>query len=490
MELLLDILRMIGVIFLVLMIFNLMIIVHEWGHFLAGRWRGLEIDRFQIWFGKPIWKKTVNGVQYGLGSIPAGGFVSLPQMVTMEGIEGEVDEERKKALPPISPLDKIIVAFAGPLFSFLLAVAFAVVVWGVGKPRTEAESTTTIGMVAADSPAEKAGLKVGDRITFIDGQEVKQFQGMTDSVLWSILSSEREKLQVQVVREGEGELTFEVERPEAKREEIDGPWYKKAWHYISARPPFRQIGIGPMRSAVVAKTMPNSPAALAGLRTADQIVAVNGEPTPQPLDVMDYPWKKGEEATLTIRRGSKEIEKTLVPRVPEIPEDYEKVLLGITFDANGVRDSIRIDPFTQVADGFRSIATTLQKVFSPKSDITAGHLSGPVGIMGVYWDLLFKHPEGWRMALWFSVVLNINLAILNLLPFPVLDGGHIVMAILEWIRKKPLPIRLLEVVQTAFVVALLGFMIFVTFKDVGDRTNGNGGGEKRQAPEFLPPSSS
>ena len=106
------------------MMFNIMIIVHEWGHFLAGRWRGLEIDRFQIWFGKPIWKKTYNGVQYGLGTIPAGGFVSLPQMVTMESIEGEVDEETKKNLPPISPLDKIIVAFAGPLFSFLLALRF------------------------------------------------------------------------------------------------------------------------------------------------------------------------------------------------------------------------------------------------------------------------------------------------------------------------------------------------------------------------------
>ena len=129
MEVLLSILRFIGVLFLVVMMFNIMIVVHEWGHFLAGRWRGLYIDRFQIWFGKPIWKKTYNGVQYGLGSIPAGGFVSLPQMAPMESIEGKVDGEAPtKQLPPISPLVKIIVAFAGPLFSFLLAVVFAVVV--------------------------------------------------------------------------------------------------------------------------------------------------------------------------------------------------------------------------------------------------------------------------------------------------------------------------------------------------------------------------
>jgi regulator of sigma E protease len=126
------------------MIFNVMIVVHEWGHFLAGRWRGLYIDRFQIWFGKPLWKKTYNGVQYGLGSIPAGGFVSLPQMAPMESIEGQVEGEdkEKKDLPPITPLDKIIVAFAGPLFSFLLAVVFACIVFLVKKPVSEAVGST------------------------------------------------------------------------------------------------------------------------------------------------------------------------------------------------------------------------------------------------------------------------------------------------------------------------------------------------------------
>ena len=92
MEFLISVLRFIGILLLVIMMFNIMIVVHEWGHFLAGRWRGLYIDRFQIWFGKPIWKKKYNGVQYGLGSIPAGGFVSLPQMAPMESIEGKVDD--------------------------------------------------------------------------------------------------------------------------------------------------------------------------------------------------------------------------------------------------------------------------------------------------------------------------------------------------------------------------------------------------------------
>src|SRR5215469_10188968 len=117
----------------VLLLFNLLIFVHELGHFLAARWRGLKIDRFAIWFGKPIWKKKINGIEYALGTIPAGGYVALPQMATMEAIEGK-GESSGKPLPPISPLDKIIVAVAGPLFSFLLALFFAVVVFVVGRP--------------------------------------------------------------------------------------------------------------------------------------------------------------------------------------------------------------------------------------------------------------------------------------------------------------------------------------------------------------------
>ena len=122
-----SILKPIGIILGVLVIFNLMIIVHELGHFLAARWRGLVIEKFGIWFGKPIWKKKINGVEYSLGSIPAGGFVALPQLAPMEVMEGKVETPRDQ-LPPITTLDKIIVAFAGPLFSFLLAVTFAFIV--------------------------------------------------------------------------------------------------------------------------------------------------------------------------------------------------------------------------------------------------------------------------------------------------------------------------------------------------------------------------
>src|SRR5256714_12777293 len=149
--------RVILVILEVLMIFNLLIVVHEVGHFLAARWRGLYIEKFGIWFGKAIWKKKIYGVQYSLGTLPFGGFVALPQLAPMDLIEPKPEIDRE-ALPPISALDKIIVAIAGPFFSLLLAFVFATIVWVVGYPVSESDMTTTIGYIMPDSPAGKTGL--------------------------------------------------------------------------------------------------------------------------------------------------------------------------------------------------------------------------------------------------------------------------------------------------------------------------------------------
>src|ERR1700747_1616027 len=146
--------RIIFVLLEVLILFNLLIVIHELGHFLAARWRGLYVEKFGIWFGKPLWKKKIDGVQYSLGSLPFGGFVALPQLAPMDIIEGKADVDRE-ALPPVSALDKIIVAVAGPFFSLLLAVAFAVIVWVAGYPVSESDMTTTIGYIMPESPAAK-----------------------------------------------------------------------------------------------------------------------------------------------------------------------------------------------------------------------------------------------------------------------------------------------------------------------------------------------
>src|SRR5438093_3549449 len=136
-----DIARVLLILLEVIVLFNLLIVVHELGHFLAARWRGLVIEQFGIWFGKPLWKKEINGVLYSFGSLPFGGFVKLPQLAPMDIIEGKADVDRE-TLPPISALDKIIVAVAGPFFSLLLAFVVAARGWVVGYGVSEPGMTT------------------------------------------------------------------------------------------------------------------------------------------------------------------------------------------------------------------------------------------------------------------------------------------------------------------------------------------------------------
>jgi regulator of sigma E protease len=219
----------------VVLLFNLLIGVHELGHFLAARWRGLKIERFAIWFGKPIWKKKINGVEYALGWIPAGGYVALPQMATMEIIEGktapkknreplcrvggDLKETKIEALPNVSPLDKIIVAFAGPLFSFGLAIFFAVVVWGVGKPTTSADNSTVIGWVDPTGPAWKAGLAPGRHDSGIDGHPVTHFAPTrADSVTWRIVTSTGTNIAIKYLRDGKEAMAYAV--PVSSRDEM------------------------------------------------------------------------------------------------------------------------------------------------------------------------------------------------------------------------------------------------------------------------------
>src|SRR6476660_4021287 len=203
-----HVLRVLFIILEVVLLFNLLIVVHELGHFLAARWRGLYIEKFGIWFGKPLWKKTIGGVQYSLGSIPFGGFVALPQLAPMDVIEGKADVDRAK-LPRISALDKIIVAVAGPLFSLLLALFFACVVWAVGHPVSESDLTTVIGYVQKDSPAAKAGIQPGDKILEVDGRPVSRFFGMNDSVVWNVVRSEGATIPFKIERAGKT-MTIDV----------------------------------------------------------------------------------------------------------------------------------------------------------------------------------------------------------------------------------------------------------------------------------------
>ncbi|GEP45757.1 RIP metalloprotease RseP [Brevifollis gellanilyticus] len=471
-------------IFEVLLVFNLMILVHEWGHFLAARWRGLKVEAFQIWFGKPLWKKTINGVQYGLGCIPAGGFVKLPQMAPMDAIEGE--SSSTEPLPPISPLDKIIVAFAGPLFSFMLACFFAVFVCWLGKPESEPLVTTTIGYVVKDGPAGKAGLKPGDKILSIDGQPIKRFEGMTtDTVTWNVISSEGKTIQFKVERDGQALAPIDVDPtawpPEDKKEEKPKTWFQKVFSFIFDRPPLRKIGITGKEVPMIGEVMPHGPADDAGLQVEDELLSVDGQPLLHKAQFSDYIETRADQPIQVIIRrkdkesaASKESTITVTPRLPDKrPTTWTMPLAGFKWHPTGARKLAHPSVWAQVSGSAKALVSMIQKLVTSSSDISPAHMSGPIGIGRVYYNLL-QDSEALLQVLWFSVVLNVNLALMNLLPFPVLDGGHIVMGIGEAIRGRPPRGRILEFIQTACVLGLLCFFVFVTLKDTGDILPGGG----------------
>jgi len=547
----------------VLVVFNLMIIVHELGHFLAAKWRGLVIEKFGIWFGKPIWKKTIDGIEYSFGTIPMGGFVALPQMAPMDMIEGRSDARSTAAgsehthktaisvdevwvteetddtpqtpqqpLPPVSALDKIIVAFAGPLFSFLLAVAFASLVWIVGRPVSESEATTTVGYVLPDSPAAQAGLQTGDKILTVDGQPVTRFGGMgDDSITWRIIRSEGDTIPITVQRTVNGvakTLAFNPV-PEVEPTKI---WMRKS---------LREIGILPAQKALVADVLPgspaaraglqpddlllridgqpaytlesvadsltnhpapshtldveregrvislpftplgatveevikNSPAAQAGVQAHDVITAVDGKPMPDGIAISDYIRAHGNKPVVfTVKRDAAIKTFTITPEIP-VDDTVPRIGLvwadefGIVEDTSGRFQILHPGPIEQVRSGMMSIFDTIGAIASPKSGVKLQHMGGPLMMMRVYY-MFFQSREGWRLALWFSVVLNVNLALINLLPIPVLDGGHITLAIIEAIRRRPVNVRFLEVVQTSCAVVIIGFMLYIAFFDVQD----------------------
>lgn len=462
MDSVLSILTTAAIIFGVVMLFNFMIFVHELGHFFAARWRGLYVDRFQIWFGRPIWKKTINGVQWGLGWIPAGGFVSLPQMAPMEAIEGSV--ELPKDLKPVKPLDKIIVAAAGPVASFLLAVLFAVAVWLVGKPDFEM-GVTTVGFVAPDSPAAQAGILPGDKIVKVDGRPVTKWAGNMEGVRELIMLGEKDKVTFTIQRPGTpGELDiacgFRI--PETE-------WWQRSG--------MRQVGLMQAIPCVVGEVLPNSPAAQAGLKVGDSITAVNGVHVWNP-SALDVPLKKGEPLMLDVTGKDGAVRQVTVQgRLPENWHNSQdgsllkgaQPILGVVWDLSAVGRDVTVHPtpWAQIRQSLKWMGDTLAKVVAPGSNVGVEHFSGPVGIANQFYRM-FSLDEGWKLALWFSVVLNVNLAILNILPLPVVDGGHVVMNTIELIFRRPLNVKVLEFVQFGFVFLLMGFFLFVTFKDVGE----------------------
>ncbi len=258
----------------------------------------------------------------------------------------------------------------------------------------------------------------------------------------------------------------------------------------------RKVGIKPAMPAVVGEVLPGSPAEQAGLTPGCEIVSANGQRVYTPVVVAEMA-ESGQPLQLGLLRkpeGGDEPETLQTTLTPQVPLNWQGLpgarpvmgfMWGTTLAEPGYEHPT---PMAQVWQSLRWMGITLEKVASSGSSVGMEHLSGPVGIGSYLYRMMeLDNGAGWRLVLWFAVVLNVNLAVLNILPFPVLDGGHVVLGFAEMLRGKPVQSRILDWLQTAFVMLLMALFLFITFKDVGD-TVAPEDAESAQlpSPRFIP----
>ncbi|MDR2512650.1 MAG: site-2 protease family protein [Puniceicoccales bacterium] len=572
-------------VFLIVLFFGGSVFIHELGHFLAARWRGLKVERFSIGFGPRIWGWTgKDGVDYRISLLPLGGYVALPQLADLESIEGEYDNEAER-LPPISYADKVIAASMGVIFNVLFALAIGSVLWVVGRPILRNSATTTIGFVASEldtpskpSPAKAAGLQPGDKILTIDDVPVANFMQVIEKIA---LGSGRDD-------KGRPQVKLTIERNGQKRDILANP------ELIEINPisgdSSRRIGISPANEIVIETPRKGTPAATAGLKQGDTLIALNGSPLysiehlSQSLDAIGE-----KEIKLDVRDTAGALRSvTLIPalrqttvelaritfterdverhlRLVAVPDDYnapkptgphrnlmvidtlptssqhsstlrpgtilaridqpdgifsihtpeelarasqrlkgdnatlfcknndgQETLTLKDFKASvippashpyiGVTTIAKVEivhqnPITQLGVAFKMTYDSLSALINRNSDVGVDQLMGIISIARTY----YSNADDLRRILWFTLIINISLAILNILPIPVLDGGHILIATVQKITGKPIPLKFLAALQYVCILLFIALMAYVVlYKDIG-RWRGDNLLEQRHA---------
>lgn len=432
----------------ILALFSLSIFVHELGHFLAARSFGMIADVFSIGMGKAVWKRKMFGTTVQLGWLPIGGYVALPQMdpnsiLESKAGEGSDDSTPSRNLPPVAPWKKIIVAVSGAVGNILFAFFLATIVWVVGKPASLQEQNSIVGYIATNSPALAMGLTIGDEITAINGEPVQNWQ---DILYSTALEDPTQPVQLQIRSPDGIEKEFSLQTEKTPL----GIWMLP--------------GIAGMDPCYVASVLPGSCAEAAGFRIGDQIITYNG----QKLYARDQLIQlvNASEGQLHPVEFLREGEMLSTEVASAYNEKVNRYLMGITFDNYAELDfSIRSHPtpWAQIKEHSTAIFRLLDALTTPStSGAAASAVGGPIMILVMLWIML---KTSWILAIFFTGFLNVNLAIINLLPLPVLDGGHVVMNCWEWVTGKPPSPRLVNALANIFAVILLGLILLLVFRD-------------------------
>ena len=430
------------------------IFIHELGHFVAAKKRGLVADRFSIGFGPRLFCWNWKGTDFRLSLIPLGGYVSLPQLVDMGRLEGGEGDEADK-LPPISYADKMIVAVMGAVFNLIFAFVLSLVLWGVGR---EIIKSTEVGFVAkeiitsegepAAGPALEAGLMVGDTIVSVDGQRVGSWMQFQNALMTGTGRSTdgRPVADIGIIRD-DATITVTVYPETITSEEI------------------RHIGVYPTAdenaAPIIMRLGEDMRGDSAAIRAGGRSLKLDDQPVVSGGFLSAYLANHGDrEIEITVDREGREL---VIPVQPRIKAGESSPRFGFAYDYPFKKERVHYNPIEQMGIFANTMRMTLVALLHTQSDVKVKNMSGPVGIV----HGLTRMARIAEDLVWFLALINVNLAIFNLLPIPVLDGGHMLFATISKIIGRPLPISVMEKVQGAFMVLLLGMVLYITFFDVG-----------------------
>ena len=530
-------------IFWVLVFFGGSIFVHELGHFIMAKKRGLYVPKFSIGFGPKLFSKTYGGTEYCISLLPLGGYVALPQMGEIPVLEGTTTTPTAS----LSFTDKFLVAVMGAVFNVLFAFVLASLLWVIGLRIPEQDRTTEIGYIlpqynGVPTPASVSGLKKGDRILAVDDIAVDNFSDVEKRIVLGTRRNAQGVPTVKITYKRGGEIhnvyldLIMMETNPLTRDEIR----------------FSGI-IAPKQVLIIEAFDEQSAAKKCGLKKGDQLLQVDQRELYSFVDLRDYLHEnKPQQVDLLVERAGQKLNFSCEVKTEpylrawlryRIGEDYvdfyqndeainvlekkgsvfaampsggkliscdgvyvkdlaalEQVLHSCTqrmvmleletqqksliavprheskIEMHEAESSQRLgiffaqptilvhdNPLRQFKQAVVSTLETLTSLANKNSDVKVQHLMGAPGIMRL---LHHFSTNDFRRLLWFMVLLNINLAILNLLPIPVLDGGHILFALLEKLLGRHLPQRLVVAVQNVFVFLFLGLMAYIIFFDL------------------------
>jgi len=418
-----------------LFVLGVLVFVHELGHFLAARRIGVRVLTFSLGFGPKLLKVRRGDTEYCISAIPLGGYVKMAGETPDEPRTGAPDEFLSK-----TKWQRFQVLIMGPVMNLLLAVLVYAVVLGQGADvPVYRDQPAVVGEVTKDSPAEKAGIQRGDLIKSVKDIQIDSW----DDLEINVATRPRQELPITFVRDGQTMTVRVHSLAEGKYE-------------------FGEIGVLPRATPVVRSLERGEPADRAGVKPGDVLLAVNGEPINVAEDLRPAVLRNADrEIELTVRRDGQEqrlrmkaAPKPEGPRIGLTPGPETRIVkLG---PVAALRESV-----VRNYGSTKLIFRTLGELFTGQTSVR--QLQGPIGISQLSGQAA---QAGWVALLSLMSIISLNLGILNLMPVPILDGGHILIMALEGIARRDFSMQAKEKMLLAGFVVLMMLMVTVIYNDL------------------------